>query len=89
MTTPTIDPQEIKAGLDPLSLELVNQWLDDGRGVAVFENRDLSHPECGHRKYLSRATFKTSEVPTTLPDFPDAINWRYQLVGVYEGPSIK
>lgn len=85
--TPTIDPQEIRSGLNKQSLELVNQWLSDGRGVAVFENRDMGHPELGYRKYLSRASFK-GEVPNILPDFGDSINWRYVLVGVYEGPAI-
>lgn len=83
----TIDPQEIKQGLDSLSLELVNQWLGDGKGVAVYENVDLGHPECGHRQYLTTTTFK-GDVPETLPDFPDRINWRYRLVGIYAGEQI-
>lgn len=79
---------QIKGGLDKLSLELVNQWLGDGKGVAVYENMDLGHPELGHRQYLTVTTFKDGVAPQTLPDFPDRINWRYQLVGVYTGPQI-
>jgi hypothetical protein len=88
MTVPTINPQEIKQGLDNVSLELINQWLGDGKGVAVYENQDLGHPECGHRQYLTTTTFKDGVPPTTLPDFADRINWRYQLVGVYTGEPI-
>jgi hypothetical protein len=84
--------EQIKQGLDALSLELLNQWLEDGRGVCVYENAEIGHPECGHRQYLSTATFKKAPYngvpPETLPDFPDRINFRYRLVGVYTGEQI-
>jgi hypothetical protein len=83
----SISADEIRAGLDPLSLELVNQWLESGTAVAVYENVDLGHPECGHRKYLTTRTFK-GEVPERLPDWGDQINWRYMLVGTYGGEKI-
>lgn len=80
--------QQIKLGVRPVELELINQWIEDGKGVAVYENVDLGHPECGHRQYLTVTTFKDGVAPETLPDFPDRINWRYRLVGIYTGPVI-
>lgn len=90
MTTPTQDQlrAQIRQGLDKPSLGLLNQWLEDGKGVCVYENVDLGHPECGHRQYLTTTTFKGAEPPQTLPDFPDRINFRYQLVGVYTGEQL-
>ena len=49
--------KQIRSGLDNLSLELINQWLEDGKGVAVYENVELGHPELGHRQYLTTTTF--------------------------------
>ena len=89
---PTVNPQEIKDGLGRLELELVNQWLGDGKTVVVYENRDLSHPEVGHRQYMTLNTFARAPwngtPPEILPDTADRINWRYCLVGVYSGPAI-
>lgn len=82
----------IKEGLRPVELELVNQWLADGKAVCVYENMDLSHPEVGHRQYITATTFAKAPwngtPPETMPDTADRINWRYRLIGVYEGPAI-
>jgi len=84
--------QSARAGLRPVEIELLNQWLSDGKGIAVYENRDLSHPECGHRQYMTTTTFSrepwNGTPPEILPDTADRINWRYCLVGVYDGPAI-
>ena len=91
-TIPTVNPLEIKLGVRPVELELINQWLEDGKGVAVYENRDLGHPEVGHRQYLTISTFArepwNGTPPEILPDTADRINWRYCLVGIYTGPAI-
>lgn len=88
----TISGSEIKAGLRPAEVELVNQWLADGKGVAVYENVDLSHTEIGHRKYVTfgtpKAQIRDETPPERLPDIGDQINWRYILRGVYRGPSL-
>jgi len=88
--TPTQEElrDQIRTGLDKPSLSLLNQWLEDGKGVAVYENVEIGHPECGHRQYLTTTTFTDGVAPQTLPDFPDRINWRYQLVGVYTGEQL-
>lgn len=91
MTAKNLDAKEIREGLDRLSLDLLNQWLENGRGVAVYENQDLGHPAQGHRQYVSFGV-KNAQVgevpPQTLPDWGDSINWRYQLVGVYQGAQL-
>lgn len=74
-------------GLPEGAWTTVQRWFDRGDGVAVYENHDLGHPELGHRKFLSYgsadAQLETDEPPERLPDIGGAINWRYQLVGVY------
>lgn len=78
--------------LDDDSIPIVNRWLERGDGIAVYENHDLGHPELGHRQFLSygspAAQFETDEPPQRLPDFPQKINWRYTLVGVYRGEPL-
>jgi hypothetical protein len=89
--TDTEAREAIRAGLRPVELELVNQWLEDGKGVAIYENVDLGHPELGHRQYVTFGTprAQVGEVaPERLPDIGDAINWRYMLVGTYRGSRI-
>lgn len=88
----TVTAQEIREGLSPAETELVNQWLADGKGIVVYENADLSHPEVGHRQYMTTTTFAKAPwngtPPQTLPDYADQINWRYQLLGIYTGSTI-
>lgn len=67
-------------------VRLVQRWLDRGDGAAIYENRELGHPELGMCKIVSfgspSAQLETGSPPVTLPDgLPaGAINWRYQLV---------
>lgn len=74
-------------GLPEDSWPTVQRWLNRGDGIAVYENHDLGHPELGHRKFMSygssAAQLETDTPPERLPDIGGAINWRYQLVGVY------
>lgn len=52
-----------------------------GRWFA-YRNEDLWHPELGHLKFLQCGEGRTyTEPPKRLPDMPDAINWRYWLIG--------
>lgn len=79
--------EEMQLPDDPETLETVNRWLARGDGIAVYENQDMGHPELGHRQFLSYgssdAQLETNEPPIRLPDIGGAINWRYQLIGVY------
>jgi len=63
----------------------VQVWLDRGDGIAVYENHDLSHPEQGHRQFVSygspTAQIEEDYPPKRLPDIGSKINWRYQLIG--------
>lgn len=81
-----------RAELRPVEVELLNQWLADGKGIAIYENRDFNSPECGHRQYMTSTTFAREPYngtpPQILPDTADRINWRYCLVGVYTGEPI-
>jgi hypothetical protein len=82
-------PIEILALLPQGAASRVDIWLRRGDGIAVYENRELGHPDLGHRQIVSygspAAQLETTEPPTTLPDIGGAINWRYQLVGTYRG----
>lgn len=69
----------------------LNKWLREGKGLAVYENHDLGHPELGRRRFFSFGTPDaqfTDEPPVRLPDFPTEINWRYVLVGTYRGEVV-
>lgn len=74
------------------TIAILNRWLDRGDGIAIYENQDLGHPELGHVQFLSygspAAQLETEEPPVRLPDIGGAINWRYQLVGVYRGAML-
>jgi hypothetical protein len=74
------------------AIDQVNKWLARGDGVAVYQNQDLSHPEIGHRQYLSygspEAQLEVDEPPERMPDIGQAINWRYTLVGKHRGEPL-
>lgn len=64
----------------------VQAFLDQGLGVAVYQNVDLGHPFQGHRKFLSyggpESTVPSADLlPARLPDIGGEINWPYYLEG--------
>jgi hypothetical protein len=63
----------------------IQGWRQEGKGAALYQNQELGHPEMGHLQIISFGTpeagLPMDEPPQTMPDFPDRINWRYQLVG--------
>ena len=67
----------------------IQMWALRGDGVAIYRNMDMGHSSQGLLQMASFgspiAQIETDEehLPTTLPDFPGQINWRYQLVGWY------
>lgn len=65
-------------------LAYIERWLSRGDGAAVYENHDLGHPGLGLCKIASYgsawAQLEVETPPTTLPDSPTEINWRYQLI---------
>lgn len=68
----------------------IKQWLERGDGVAVYRNEELGHPELGRMRFFSFGgpeAFLPEKPPAILPDFPDEINWRYVLYGVYRNPQ--
>jgi hypothetical protein len=74
------------------ALYLVEQWFARGDGAALYENRDMGHPQLGSTKLVSwgslAAQIETdvrgeTTPPRTLPDIGNDINWRYQLVAFY------
>lgn len=73
-------------------IDRINLWLARGDGVAVYENMDLGHRELGHRQFISygsaAAAIQGYAPPERLPDFPQRINWRYCLIGVFQGASL-
>lgn len=74
---------------------LVNRWIARGDGVALYRNEDLGHPDLGHTQILSFGSPQAQlevenadELPDRLPDIGTRINWRYWLVGYYEGEAL-
>lgn len=68
---------------------IISGWLQRNDEVLVYQNAELGHPELGHVVLISYGSSfaslprKTYErPPTTLPDFPGKINWRYTLIGI-------
>src|SRR4051812_4272700 len=66
-----------------------------GKGIAVYCNEDLGHPEVGHHVGLTYGTPEAQFEPKEFPDGPPeqcpdglmtkitgGINWRYRLVAV-------
>lgn len=76
-------------------LDRLNGWIERGDGIAVYENVELGHPQCGHRQYVSFGgpEAQLEDVPfgqappERLPDIGNAINWRYRLVGYYRADA--
>jgi hypothetical protein len=75
--------------LDPELYPQVNKWLERGDGIAVYENHDFGSATMGHRQFVSygspSAMLEVDVPPQRLPDIGNAINWRFQLIGVYRG----
>ena len=68
-----------------LMIEKAEEWLADGETfIGVFENKDLGHPELGHRIMLpyEDALFEAAILgKTTPPDMPYiGLGWRYLMV---------
>lgn len=76
-----------KTGMNEEFWPQAQKWLDRGDGVAVYENQEIGHSNCGHRKFVS---FGSKEAlleedgppPQRMPDIGGDINWRYCLVGI-------
>lgn len=88
----TFDRNEIESILDRKHWDTVNRWLQRGDGIAVYQNVALDSAGLGHRQFVSfgsaAAQIETSEPPQRLPDIGNAINWKYQLEGVYRGAAL-
>ncbi len=71
----------------------MNGWLTRGDGIAMYENRDMGHPELGTKRFVSfgspAAQLETDTPPDMLPDgVGGGVNWRYGLVGTYRGAAL-
>jgi hypothetical protein len=87
-----IAPPEDAATFPKLALDMIDEWIVRGDVCCIYRNEELGHPEAGHVQFVSwggseaqleRTQF--AEIPRTLPDIGDKINWRYQLLDTY-GP---
>ena len=90
MTVETLNEESaLEVALLMQAVDRVNVWLARGDGVAVYQNQDMGHPALGETRLVSygspTAQLETDDPPVRLPDIGYAINWRYQLVGVYRG----
>lgn len=75
---------------------LVDKAARRGDYVLVYRNEDLGHPDLGHCQtltYGSEVSFIEGDTfglpPTTMPDVGGAINFRYQLVGLYAPGDVR
>ena len=72
---------------DPASRDTMRRWLDRGDGIAVYEHSVLGDPNAGHLQFTSygsaEAQLEMDTPPQRMPDIGSAINWRYQLKGVF------
>ena len=70
---------------DPESVELMrtSPYNFDDTKWAAYQNHAMDSMECGHLKFLACGPQNTlKEVKgDRMPDFANAINWRYQFVG--------
>lgn len=76
-------------------LRKVNRWLARGDGAAVYQNAVFDSIDFGELRVLSFGSSQSQlpqsqfpQPPVTLPDFPDQINWRFQLAGTYRGDPV-
>lgn len=88
MKTYTAD--EVSEILGDAGREKANVWLARGDGIAVYRNEDLGSGDLGNFKFLSfgSATAQFVVPPEQLPDFPNEINWRFRLHGVYRSTAL-
>jgi hypothetical protein len=68
----------------PLATKMiVLGWLQKRKGVAVYRNSDLGHPQVGAVKMCSYGTpeaqIEGDHPPDRLPDIGGEINWRFVL----------
>lgn len=90
----TITPDQLKNLAGPelweSSHDIIERWWARGDGVAVYTNQDLSHPDAGHKKYVSygsaAAQLESEVPPKRLPDIGGSIGWRYQLTHICPAP---
>lgn len=76
-----------ETGMDKEFWPQAQKWLDRGDGIAVYQNAEMGHSNCGHRKFCSfgskQAQLENCDFPPQrMPDIGDQINWRYILVGI-------
>jgi hypothetical protein len=68
----------------------LRDWWFDGRIALLFENADLSHPECGHVVLLPWDQ-ADGDIPPHSPDHAlIGLGWRYitALIAVPDGVSV-
>jgi len=94
MTVETLtEARAVEVALDYDAVARINRWLLRGDGMAVYQNHDMCSHDRGSIVVVSygspEAQLETDTPPTTLPDFPGSINWRYQLIALYRGEPLR
>lgn len=83
----------VEIALDVDGVARINRWLLRGDGMAVYQNHDMCSHDLGAILVVSygspEAQLETDDPPTTMPDFPGSINWRYQLIALYRGEPLQ
>lgn len=85
MTARIFTRGDLREVVVPEVWRVLEGWLDAGKGVAIYQNRDLGHRMVGHRQFISfgtpEAQIEDDALPTRLPDIGTSINFRYILEG--------
>jgi len=62
--------------------ESLQRMRDTGGEWFAYENKELGHPGLGHLTFMKCGPDCTfGEPPKVHPDTPQAIMWRYHLIG--------
>ena len=83
-----ITREELKKNASNYTFPKVMKWLEEGDGVAMYQNTSLTSKNFGRMEY--RRVTRNSEIPEVLPEriepsstrMPSQVEWNYLLLGV-------
>lgn len=77
MIVPVLSRDQLEQTVpSPQVLALLDQWVEDGKGVGVYQHAGAWHPDAGFHRFVSVRPGQKPSAPLLPP---------YQLIGVYFG----
>lgn len=58
------------------------RWIEQGKVALVFENKDLSSPDCGRRMMMPAPLGEEPALGCQAPDTALGLGWRFRLVSI-------